>query len=172
MCGEVSGRKPADWTLDRASTPAARPCPAQAGQAPRCCLFLAFKKLPALERGALVPQNKPGPQTRRTERQLTARGVPSPLPHHQPLHHGLGQGKAAEIKAPASKRKPKDQNSPTAADPPPTGASCPSSPLLPGARVACPHSARNPGHLLPTPPRARVISLLPRPGPGSPAPAP
>lgn len=165
MCGEVSGRKPADWTLDRASTPAAR-------RAPRCCLFLAFKKLPALERGEPVPQNKPGPQTRRTERQLTARGVPSPLPHHQPLHHGLGQGKAAEIKAPASKRKPRDQNSPTAADPPPTGASCPSSPLLPGARVACPRSAWNPGHLLPIPPRARVISLPPRPGPRLPAPVP
>lgn len=160
MCGEVSGRKPADWTLDRASTPAAR-------RAPRCCLFLAFKKLPALERGAPVPQNKPGPQTRRTERQLTARGVPSPLPHHRPLHHGLGQGKAAEIKAPASKRKPRDQNSLTAADPPPTGASCPSSPLLPGARVACPpsrpeprspasHPTRGLGHLPPALAGARV----------------
>lgn len=71
MCGEVSGRKPADWTLDRASTPVAR-------RAPRCCLFLAFKKLPALERGAPVPQNKPGPRPGGLNGSSRPGGFPAP----------------------------------------------------------------------------------------------
>lgn len=44
------------------------------------------------------------------------------------------------MKALASKGKPRDQNSLTAADPPPTGAPCPFSPLPPGPRVAGPCS--------------------------------
>lgn len=80
-CGRCREEPLQDWTLDPASSPAARPCPAQAslaGRAPRCCLFLAFKKLPALERGAPVLRINPAPN--QVDRRAAHGPAGSPVP--------------------------------------------------------------------------------------------